>query len=191
MPTVSQHSFHDAREMGSGRRTRDGFDSRAGSRGVPASPGRLWSWMDTQMRRRAVRRVFAAFGFDALVLTTVGRRSGVERTAVVCWFPHKGGGYLVVAAAGGTASNPAWYHNVAAHPDRVRIEIDGSTMAVSAEQLRGAERAEAWQQITAAARRFARFQDKTDRELPVILLEPRPDPAQPRQAGPAAHGSGS
>jgi deazaflavin-dependent oxidoreductase (nitroreductase family) len=79
-----------------------------------------------------------------------------------------------VAATAGAASNPAWYHNIAAHPDRVRIEVDGRGIAVTAEQLHGAERARAWQQIAAAAPRFAQYQRKTDRELPVIRLVPRP-----------------
>jgi hypothetical protein len=49
----------------------------------------------------------------------------------------------------------------------------GRTVAVTAEQLHGTEREEAWQQITTAAPRFAKYQEKTDRELPVIRLEPR------------------
>jgi deazaflavin-dependent oxidoreductase (nitroreductase family) len=133
------------------------------------------------MASRLVRKVFSTFfGFDALVLTTIGRKSGTERSTPVCWFPGNDGSWLIVAAAGGTAINPAWYYNIAAHPDRVQIEIEGRTVAVTAEQLRGAERAEAWQQITAAAPRFAGFQRKTDRELPVIRLTPLSGSAAPR-----------
>lgn len=150
-----------------------GFDTTAGTRGSRPPTGRLNQWLDKQMATRPVRKVFSTFGFDALVLTTIGRKSGTERTIPVCWFPGKDGSWLIVAAAGGTAGNPAWYYNIAAHPDKVRIEIDGRTVAVTADQLHGAERAEAWQQITAAAPRFARFQRKTDRELPVIRLRPR------------------
>ncbi len=151
-----------------------GFDTPAGTRGSRQTSGPFQLWLDKMMARRFVRKVFSTFfSFDALVLTTIGRRSGTERTTVVCWFPGKGGSWLIVAAAGGTAVNPAWYYNIAAHPGEVRIEIDGRTVAVTAEQLHGAERAEAWQQITAAAHRFARFQQKTDRELPVIRLRPR------------------
>jgi deazaflavin-dependent oxidoreductase (nitroreductase family) len=107
------------------------------------------------------------FGFDVPVVSTIGRKSGTERTSQVCWFPGKDGSWLIVAAAGGTPVNPTWYDNITAHPDKVQIEIDGRTVAVTAEQLHAAERAEAWQQITATAHRFGRFQDKTDRELPV------------------------
>ncbi len=111
--------------------------------------------------------------FNALVLTTVGRKTGTERTSPVGWFPGPDGSWLIVASAGGAAGNPAWYYNIAAHPDQVQIEVEGRKVAVVAEQLHGEARAEAWQQIIAAAPRFAQYQQKTDRELPVIRLTPR------------------
>ena len=77
------------------------------------------------------------------------------------------------ASAAGAARNPAWYHNIAAHPDQVRIEVGGRMIPVTAGQLHGAERDQAWQQVTAATPRFAAYQRKTDRELPVIRLLPR------------------
>jgi deazaflavin-dependent oxidoreductase (nitroreductase family) len=55
-------------------------------------------------------------GFDALILTTVGAKSGTERTNPVGCFPGKDGSWLIVASVGGAARNPAWYHNIAAHP---------------------------------------------------------------------------
>ena len=64
-----------------------------------------------------------------------------------------------------------------AHPDQVQIEVEGRKVAVAAEQLHGAERAEAWQQITTSAPRFAQYQEKTDRELPIIRLVPRAAPS--------------
>jgi deazaflavin-dependent oxidoreductase (nitroreductase family) len=158
-----------------------GFDTPAGTRGSRQASGPVQRGADKLMARRLVRKVFSTFfRFDALVLTTIGRKSGSKRTTPVCWFPGRDGSWLIVAAAGGTAGNPAWYYNIAAHPDEVRIEIDGRTVAVTAEQLHGSERAEAWQQITAAAHRFARFQQKTDRELPVIRLRPRSRSEAPR-----------
>jgi deazaflavin-dependent oxidoreductase (nitroreductase family) len=144
------------------------FDTTAGSRGIAMESGPFDRWMDQFMARQTIRKVCSSlFGFDVPVLSTIGRKSGTERTTQVCWFPGKDGSWLIVAAAGGTRVNPALYYNIAAHSDKVQIEIDGRTVAVTAEQLHGAERAETWQQITATARRFARFQDKTDRELPV------------------------
>jgi hypothetical protein len=55
-------------------------------------------------------------------------------------------------------------------------EVDGRKIAVTAEQLHGTEREQAWQQITTAAPRFTQYQAKTDRELPIIRLTPRPAP---------------
>jgi len=80
---------------------------------------------------------------------------------------------LIVASAAGAAGNPAWYYNIAAHPDKVQIEVEGRKVAVVAEQLHGAERAEAWELIVATAPRFGQYQQKTDRELPVIRLVAR------------------
>jgi len=76
----------------------------------------------------------------------------------------------VVAAAAGAPKNPAWYYNLAANPDQVSVEVPGGTVAVTAEQLHGAEREKAWKQIVTASAQFAKYQEKTDRELPVIRL---------------------
>lgn len=111
-------------------------------------------------------------GLDALVLTTLGRKSGEPRVSPVCWFPGENGSWLIVASANGAARNPAWYHNLAAHPGEARIAVSGRTVRVTAEQLHGEELARAWRGITDASARFARYQQKTDRELPVIRLTP-------------------
>jgi deazaflavin-dependent oxidoreductase (nitroreductase family) len=150
------------------------FDTRAGTRGARQPKGRVLRWVNTLMARRIRRRAGGKFmGFDALVLRTIGRKSGEERLTPVGWFPVVDGSRLIVASAAGAPGNPAWYYNLAANPDRVRIDVDGQTIDVRAEQLHGAERAEAWDRITAAAPRFTEYQVKTDRELPIIKLTPR------------------
>jgi hypothetical protein len=63
--------------------------------------------------------------------------------------------WLTVAAYAGAVQNPAWYHNHAAHPDRVSIELDGHTHHVAVEELHGTERDLAWKQITDSNSRFA------------------------------------
>jgi deazaflavin-dependent oxidoreductase (nitroreductase family) len=149
------------------------FDTQPGTRGARQPKGRIMSWMNRLMARRVRRRGAKFLGFNALALTTVGRKSGLERTTPVGWFPGPDGSWLVVASAAGAPGNPDWYYNLAAHPNRVRIDVDGKTVDVRAEQLHGPERAQAWDQITTAAPRFAQYQVKTDRELPVIRLVPR------------------
>ncbi len=130
-------------------------------------------WANKLAAGRIRRKGGKFMGFNALILTTIGRKSGAERTNPVGWFPGKDGSWLIVASAAGAAGNPAWYYNIAAHPDKVRIEVEGRTVAVVAEQLHGAERTEAWQQIVATAPRFGGYQQKTDREMPVIRLVAR------------------
>jgi len=62
--------------------------------------------------------------------------------------------------------------NMARNPDRIRITLDGRTTQVRAESLAGAERAEAWNAIVAAAPSYARYQSQTDREIPIVRLIP-------------------
>lgn len=149
------------------------FDTRPGTRGARQPGGRLLLWFNKLSARRIHRTGGKMRGFNALLLTTIGRKSGVERTTPVGWFPGQDGSWLIVASAAGAPGNPAWYYNLAAHPDQVRIEVAGRDVAVTAAQLHGAERAQAWEEIIAAAPRFAQYQQKTDRELPIIRLVPR------------------
>jgi deazaflavin-dependent oxidoreductase (nitroreductase family) len=150
------------------------FDTPNGTKGArQPSTGRLMRWFNTWAMNRARKGGKFLGGMDALVLTTVGRKSGVLRSTPVGYFPGKDGSWLIVASAAGAPKNPAWYYSIGAHPDKVQIELAGHKIAVTAEQLHGAARDEAWQQITAAAQRFAGYQQKTDRQLPIIRLVPR------------------
>ena len=152
------------------------FDTRAGTRGrrQRGTGGPIGRWFTRRSIDRIRRKGKApGLGFNALVLTTIGRKSGLERQTPVGWFPGQDGSWLIVASAAGAARNPAWYHNLAAHPDQVWIETVGRKVAVTAEQLHGAERDEAWRRVTADAPRFAGYQKATDRELPIIRLVPR------------------
>jgi deazaflavin-dependent oxidoreductase (nitroreductase family) len=152
------------------------FDTRTGTRGrrQPGTGGPIGRWVAKRVINR-IRRTgkVPGLGFNALVLTTIGRKSGLQRQTPVGWFPGQDDSWLIVASAIGAARNPAWYHNLAAHPDQVWIETPDGKAAVTAEQLHGAERDQAWRQITAAAPRFAGYQQATDRELPIIRLVPR------------------
>ena len=148
------------------------FDTHAGSRGARQPAGMAVRWVNKLAAGRIRRKGGKFMGFNALILTTIGRKSGAERANPVGWFPGPDGSWLIVASAAGAAGNPAWYYNIAAHPDKVQIEVEGRKVAVVAEQLHGAERAEAWELIVATAPRFGQYQQKTDRELPVIRLVP-------------------
>jgi deazaflavin-dependent oxidoreductase (nitroreductase family) len=151
------------------------FGTPAGTRGARrrGSPGAVGRWVQQRMMNQHRRKGWKFMGMDVLFLTTIGRKSGQERTTAVAWFPNGDGTWLIVASAGGSAHNPAWYHNIAAHPGRLQIELAGQKIAVTAEQLTGAARAQAWQHIAAAQPRYAKYQQRTDRELPVIHLAPK------------------
>ncbi len=148
------------------------FTHPTGTRGA-RQPGRGFRWMNRLLMRRARRSEGKTMGMNLLVLTTVGRRSGQPRSNPLAWFPGPDGGWLIVASAGGAPANPAWYLNLAAHPDQVTVEQGGRTVEVTAEELHGDERAEAWARITAEAANFRRYEETTDREIPVIRLTPR------------------
>lgn len=156
----------------------DSFDSRNGTYGArQPRPGRVMHWMNARIAKRVGKSGRGFGGMNALVVTTVGKKTGLERSNPVAWFPGDDGTWVIVASAGGGPRNPAWYYNIAANPDRVRIEVAGRSVEVSAIQLHGAERAEAWQRIVAAAPRFAKYETVTDRCIPLIRLSERAAPA--------------
>ena len=150
------------------------FDARPGTRGTRQPTGRIVLWINGLVARR-IRKGSKTPGldFDMLLLTTTGRKSGLERTSPLGWVSDGNGGWLIAASASGAAGIPAWYRNLAAAPDQARIEVKGATIPVSAEQLHGTEREAAWQTLTAGIPRFGRYAEKTDREIPVIRLTPR------------------
>jgi deazaflavin-dependent oxidoreductase (nitroreductase family) len=111
-------------------------------------------------------------GEPLLLLDTVGARSGQRRTSMVAQFPEADGSILVVASFGGAATHPAWYFNMAKHPEEVFVERSGRRMRVQPTSLKGEEREAAWRRIVSIAPGFAEYQRKTDREIPVVRLTP-------------------
>lgn len=147
----------------------------AGTRGpnMPSFITPVVKFMNNQMIRRFRRSAASGgkvMGMDGLVLITVGAKSGQRRQSLLGTFPDGEGAWLIVASAGGQQKNPAWYHNLAAHPDQAQIEVGGKTVKVTASQLVGEERDAAWQRITAAQPRYVGYVKKTDRVMPVIRL---------------------
>ena len=105
-----------------------------------------------------------------LLLHTTGAKTGQRRQTLLGTVPDGEGAWLIVASAAGNVANPAWYHNLAAHPDQVQIEVGGKTINVTATQLTGQDRDAAWQRVTAVQPRYAGYAKKTDRLIPVIRL---------------------
>jgi deazaflavin-dependent oxidoreductase (nitroreductase family) len=115
-------------------------------------------------------------GMDVLYLTTVGAKTGQRRTTAVARLAD-GDAWLIAASNNGAATHPGWYHNIAAHPDQVWIEPEGTTTRVDPVQLEGADRDDGWRRIVARYARFAGYQSRTDRHIPVLRLMPATTPA--------------
>ena len=111
---------------------------------------------------------------NMVVLTTLGSRSGLERSSTVAGFPEGQGTWLVVASMGGEARHPRWYVNLAKNPDHVFLQVRGDRFQVRPASLHGEDRAVAWKRITTEAPNFAAYQTQTDREIPVVRLTRQP-----------------
>jgi deazaflavin-dependent oxidoreductase (nitroreductase family) len=149
------------------------FTTPPGTHGTRQPRGPILRFVNRISVDRVRRTGGRTMGMNVLILRTVGRKSGQERATPVAWFPGTGASWLVAASANGAPGHPAWYLNLAAHPEEVEIEVQGRTVAVTAEELHGAEREEAWAQIVAAVPRFGGYEQKTDRVIPVVRLVER------------------
>ncbi len=111
-------------------------------------------------------------GNGAVILTTVGARTGRPHTVALGRFPDGEDAFLVVASNGGSARHPAWYINMAKNPNQVWAEVGKRKLKVRPQLLKGAERQAAMQRVIAASPGYAAYQQKTDREIPIVRLVP-------------------
>jgi deazaflavin-dependent oxidoreductase (nitroreductase family) len=110
-------------------------------------------------------------GVPTLLLTTRGRRSGTRRrTALI--YGRDGDNYLVVASSGGAPRHPAWYLNLAADPE-VEVQVLDDTFRARARTATAEERAALWRIMTSIWPSYDEYQTKTDREIPLVILEPQ------------------
>jgi deazaflavin-dependent oxidoreductase (nitroreductase family) len=109
-------------------------------------------------------------GRPTVIITSKGARSGKLRKNPVMRVEHDGS-YLAVASKGGAPDNPSWYRNLAEHP---LVELQDATAKgdYTARELSGDERATWWKRAVEAFPNYAEYQEKTDRQIPVFLLEP-------------------
>jgi proline iminopeptidase len=106
----------------------------------------------------------------SLLLTTKGRKSG-ERLIVPLFYGPAGDGYFVVASKGGAPEHPAWYLNILADP-AVEVQVGTERMAARARTAAGEERARLWEQSLGFWPPYADYQARTQREIPVVVLDP-------------------
>ncbi|MFC7548100.1 nitroreductase family deazaflavin-dependent oxidoreductase [Plantactinospora sp. GCM10030261] len=109
-------------------------------------------------------------GVHTLLLTTRGRRSGqLRRTALI--YGRDGDRYLVVASHGGDPRHPTWYLNLLADP-LVRVQVGADVFAARARAAKPDEKPELWRTMVAIWPDYDAYQARTDRDIPVVILEP-------------------
>jgi deazaflavin-dependent oxidoreductase (nitroreductase family) len=106
----------------------------------------------------------------ALLLTTTGRKSG-ESFIFPLFYGKTGDGYIVVASKGGAPQHPGWYRNILANPD-VDVQVGTAKMKARARTATGEERARLWEKALEFWPPYADYQLKTEREIPVVVLDP-------------------
>ncbi|MFK0097919.1 MULTISPECIES: nitroreductase family deazaflavin-dependent oxidoreductase [unclassified Streptomyces] len=109
-------------------------------------------------------------GMPVIVLTTVGAKSGKIRKTPLMRVEHDGR-YAVVASQGGAPTHPVWYHNLKAEP-RAELQDGPVRRDMTAREVTGAEKEQWWERAVDAFPDYADYQKKTDRQIPVFVLEP-------------------
>ena len=110
-------------------------------------------------------------GKPLLLLHNLGAKSGTEFVTPLVYLAD-GDNWVIFASKGGAPNNPGWYHNLKAQPT-VSIEIGDDTVNVTAEEVTGAERDRLYSTQADQQPQFAEYAQKTDRQIPVIVLKPR------------------
>ncbi|TDW31047.1 nitroreductase family deazaflavin-dependent oxidoreductase [Cryobacterium psychrophilum] len=109
-------------------------------------------------------------GMPVVLVTTLGAKSGKLRKTPLMRVEHDGR-YAAVASLGGSAKNPVWYANVVAHPV-VELQDGAQKQDMTAREVTGDEKDEWWERAVAAYPDYADYQAKTERTIPVFVLEP-------------------
>jgi deazaflavin-dependent oxidoreductase (nitroreductase family) len=139
---------------------------------------RMWPLLGPLMRGHA--RLYRASGGrigdlpglpPLLLLDHVGARSGTRRTTPLVYMPH-GDDMIVVPSKGGHPRNPGWLHNLRAHPDTA-VQIGSERIDVRAREATGDERRELWPKAVRYNRFWGQYQERTRRQIPLVILERR------------------
>ncbi|MFL5911369.1 MAG: nitroreductase family deazaflavin-dependent oxidoreductase [Gaiellaceae bacterium] len=134
---------------------------------------KLFSQLNVLLYKASGGRIGGRFkGAPVLLLTTTGRKSGKRRTTPLL-YGEDAGRYVVVASVGGAPKHPAWYLNLSGDPEAT-IQVGRRQLGVHAAATAGDERARLWTLMTRLYPRYDEYQAKTSREIPVVVLTPRP-----------------
>lgn len=117
-------------------------------------------------------RVFGNFfGMPVVLLETTGRKSGKKRQTMLTSPVQDGASFVLVASWGGDDRHPTWLLNLRADPE-VDVTMNGSKRRMRAREATPEERAELWPKVTAKYKGYAGYQTKTDRQIPLVIVEP-------------------
>jgi deazaflavin-dependent oxidoreductase (nitroreductase family) len=129
-------------------------------------------WVAQHIRRYVEsdgRRGHRWSGVNTLLLTTRGRKSGkLRRTALI--YGRDGDRYLVVGSSGGAKRHPSWYLNLVENP-QVDVQVGPDTFTARADTATGKEKARLWRVMTSIWPEYDRYQTRTERDIPVVILE--------------------
>jgi deazaflavin-dependent oxidoreductase (nitroreductase family) len=149
--------------------------ARVPNRGPLATLSRLMGKLQVRTYRRSGGQSLSSrMGFPVVLLTTRGAKTGLTRTTPVGGFPDRENSWLVVASLAGAARHPAWFLNMATNPDDIWLEVGTERFKVRGESLEGPERTEALARIATVSPRYGTYQQKTDREIPIVRLTREP-----------------
>lgn len=109
-------------------------------------------------------------GRPMLLLLTIGRKSGQERTTPIM-YTRDGDDYILIASNGGAPRDPQWYRNIEENA-QAKIQVGSKIIAVTAKTANPAERSRLWAGVTGQYTNFADYQTRTTREIPVVILTP-------------------
>jgi deazaflavin-dependent oxidoreductase (nitroreductase family) len=135
-----------------------------------------WAWVRDQVAEYEASggtkaNTLRDTGMPIIIVTTRGASSGAIRKLALMRVEHDGE-YALVASMGGAPKNPSWYHNLLAHPKDVLIQDGPEPWLADIREVTGDEKAEWWTRAVAAYPPYADYQKKTDRVIPVFVLEP-------------------
>ena len=134
---------------------------------------KIMSALNTWVYRATGGKIGGKFlrGAPVMLLTTTGRKSGRTRTAPLIYL-EDGENLVVAASKAGSARQPLWYRNLQANPD-VEVEIGAKKRLLRARTAGAEEKAKFWPRLTVIYPDYDDYQARTERDIPVVILEPR------------------
>jgi deazaflavin-dependent oxidoreductase (nitroreductase family) len=132
--------------------------------------GRYFGGAQTWLYRKTGGKLGGTLvGAPVLLLTTTGRKTGKQRTAPLLYI-RDGATLVVVASKGGFPTHPAWYLNLTANP-KVEVQVGANVQLMNARTASDEEKAKYWPTLVAMYSDYQMYQDRTDRPIPLVVLE--------------------